>query len=161
MTRVQPARVVLQRCRMASDEPRVRFKASNVRFSHRPVAHVSIGLALDEEILDHRAGAKQIESREKQFRVRRHALQDCIGECEPFVVRARRPVRFQERDEVAHQQGRVHRVGVARDGDDVERRRQTVSRAHDEARAQISARGSAGGEFEALIVQHPAIRSAI
>ena len=87
-----------------------------MRGTHRCPAR-AILVSIDEEILDDRIGRQEVETREEQLGIGRHALKDSVSETQPAIriaVRARRTIGVEQAHEIAQQQGVVHRVRIAR-----------------------------------------------
>src|SRR6185503_15847010 len=72
----------------------------------------------EKQILDHRVGTQEIETREKQFGIGGHALKNGVRQFEPLRLHralARTAVSVEQRDQIANQQSPVESVRIARE----------------------------------------------
>ena len=113
---------------------------------------------LEEHLLNHGARTENIQPRDKQLRVCRHALDDRVSQFQPLNIHAsgaRILVGLQQRDQIAYDQRRVHGVRVAGDGKNfrIVSRAICLSGAIAELRPEVASR-----QLEASFVDFEAVR---
>jgi hypothetical protein len=107
-------------------------------FTHRRVSDASVRAALNEQVLDHRAGREQIQARDNNSGSADTPWRIASARVSRACPSAR-AVGLEQRNQIAHQQRRVHGIRVARDGEHLGIVRRTIGfqRAMPELRSQV------------------------
>src|ERR1700757_860830 len=108
--------IVIQRLREAADPGFVFLEQLNVTPSHGRIDSVPAGIRRNEEVLDHGVRTEQVETIQKQLRIRRNALTDRLRQFK--LLRDVAAVHglfisLEQGRETFDQQGEIERIGPA------------------------------------------------
>src|SRR5215471_16892462 len=112
--------IVSQRLRQATDPCFIFLEQLNVPLSHGRIDNVPSVIRRYEEMLDHAVRTQQVETIQKQLRIRRNALTNGICQFKPLLAVATVLGVFisvfvsgKERHETLNQQGEIKGIGFA------------------------------------------------